>query len=171
MSNEKHHYRKVFKSDHLGVADLEDFLESDARLIFTISHVRQEYGVKVAGRKGDHNIAYFAEDIKPLVVNATNSKVLKGFTGSSFVEDWQNISVELYIDPTAKLAGEVVGGVRISPNKPRLEKNELTPEKEKAWNNAVAAYQRDKNFDAIEKRMAISDQNKQAIIEAANAVS
>ena len=87
MSN-KTHYRKVFKSDHLGVADLEDLIEAGSSLVFKIKLVKQEYGVKVAGRKGDHNIAYFNEPIKPLVLNATNSKTLKGLCGgSAFVED------------------------------------------------------------------------------------
>ena len=58
MSNQTH-YRKVFKSDHLGVADLEDFIEAKSNLIFTVREVKQEIGVRVAGRKGNHNIAYF----------------------------------------------------------------------------------------------------------------
>ena len=62
----KTHYRKVFKSDHLGVADLEDLVEAKSNLIFTIKQVKQEIGVRVAGRKGNHNIAYFNENIKPL---------------------------------------------------------------------------------------------------------
>lgn len=170
MSN-KTHYRKVFKSDHLGVADLEDFLEAGQRLVFTIAEVKQEYNVKVAGRTINANIAYFKEGIKPLVVNSTNSKVLKKFTGSSFVEDWKNLAIELYIDPTAKLKGEVVGGVRISPNKPQTQKQELTPNMEKAWSNAIAAYKRDGNLNKVLERMAISSENQEAIKEAANEVS
>ena len=64
----KTHYRKVFKSDHLGCADLEDFIEQSSDLIFTIKQVRQEFGAKVAGKKIDANIAYFSENIKPLIL-------------------------------------------------------------------------------------------------------
>ena len=98
--NEQHktHYRKVFKSDHLGAADLEDMIESGSNLIFTVSHVNQEYGARVAGKKIDANIAYFKEDIKPMVVNSINSKALKKLSGgSSFIEDWKNIKVQMYI--------------------------------------------------------------------------
>lgn len=116
----KTHYRKVFKSDHLGVADLEDFIEEGKSLIFTIKEVKQEYDVKVAGRKGNFNIAYFVEKIKPLVLNATNSKILKGFSdGSPFVEDWKNKLIELYIDTNVKMKGDIVGGVRIRPIQPK----------------------------------------------------
>lgn len=165
----KTHYRKVFKSDHLGVADLEDFTEEGKELIFTITHVTQEIGVAVAGRKGNYNIAYFKEPIKPLVLNATNSKVMKSFfNGSPFVEDWKNVTVQLYIDPTAKLKGEMVGGVRVHPERPAQAKPELLAGT-KAWTNAIAAYKRDGNFNAVEKRMIVSDAAKEEIkAEAAN---
>ena len=48
----KTHYRNVFKSDHLGSADLEDLIEQGVQLCFTIKEVRQEKGAKVAGKKG-----------------------------------------------------------------------------------------------------------------------
>lgn len=132
--SEKHHFRKVFKSDHLGVADLEDYIEEGRKLIFTIKEVRQFRGeyingkmigrISVAGKDIDANIAYFVEpNVKPLVLNATNSKIVKGFAGGSpFVEDWQNIPIELYIDENVKMKGEVVTGVRIKPIKPTIEK-------------------------------------------------
>jgi hypothetical protein len=119
---EKHHYRKVFKSDHLGVADLEDLIEEKKSLIFTIKHVKQEYDVTVAGKKGNFNIAYFAEPIKPLVLNAGNSKIIKSFcNGSPFVEDWKNVLVELTIDANVKFGKDMVSGVRIRPSQPKAK--------------------------------------------------
>lgn len=119
---EKTHYRKVFKSDHLGVADLEDSIERNETLFYTIKEVKQEYGISVAGRKGNHNIAYFVEGIKPLVLNATNSKIVKSFNnGSPFVEDWSNTKIELYIDAGVKMKGEIVGGVRVRPIQPKTK--------------------------------------------------
>lgn len=164
MSNDnKTHYRKVFKSDHLGVADLEDLIECKSNLVFTIKHVRQEFGVKVAGRKGNFNIAYFNESIKPLVLNATNSKVMKALAGgSAFVEDWGGIKVRLYIDPTASFGGEITGGVRINPN-PVAARPVITKDNEKRWKNATAAYLREGNFDAVLERADISDEDMQLI--------
>jgi len=124
---DKTHYRKVFKSDHLGVADLEDFIERNEAMFYTIKEVKQEYGITVAGRKGNHNIAYFVEGIKPLVLNATNSKIVKSFNnGSPFVEDWRNTKIELFIDANVKMKGEIVGGVRIRPIQPKT-KSTLKP--------------------------------------------
>lgn len=122
METKKHHYRNVFKSDHLGSADLEDLIEQGHNLIFTISHARQELGAKVAGKKMDANVVYFKENIKPMVVNATNGKIIKSFTGSSFVEDWNNVLVELYIDEKVRAVnGGTTQGVRIRPIQPQIK--------------------------------------------------
>lgn len=150
---EKHHYRKVFKSDHLGSADLEDFIEEKKSLVFNIREVKQEIGATVAGKKGNFNIAYFVEQIKPLVLNATNSKTVKMFAGGSpFVEDWKNIPVELYIDENVKMKGEIVGGIRIRLTKPQLP--QLTADS-KAYQNAVAHIRNGGNIADIEKRFTI----------------
>ena len=116
----KTHYRNVFKSDHLGSADLEDLIEQGVQLCFTIKEVRQEKGAKVAGKKGDFNIAYFVEKIKPLVLNATNSKQLSIFAKSKFVEDWSGLYIELYVEENVKaVSGGITQGVRIRPVLPQ----------------------------------------------------
>ena len=131
----KSHYRKVFKSDHLGTPDLEEFIEEGKGMIYTIKYVTQfvldsnikNSGITVAGKRIGANIAYFKEEIKPLVLNSTNSKQVAKFTGSKFVDDWNNVLIELYIDTNVKMKGQVVGGVRIRPTQPQLTKEELTP--------------------------------------------
>lgn len=159
----KTHYRKVYKSDHLGVADLEDYMEQGVQLIFNIREVRQEMNVMVAGRKGNHNIAYFIEKgVKPWVINAGNAKVLRGFSNSIYVEDWAGLCIQLYADPSVKMKGEVVGGVRVMPQQPRTTKPELQPNTTQ-WNNAVIAYKRDGNLNKVLSRVTISDQNQKSI--------
>jgi len=151
MENTKTHYRKVFKSDHLGVADLEDYLENNRKLIFNIKEVQQfllengnkNSGVVVAGRRISANIAYFHEGIKPLVLNSTNSKIVKSFNNKSpFVENWSNTVVELYIDSNVKMKGEIVGGVRIKPIQPVMKIkpifNETNFEKAKKANATIS---------------------------------
>lgn len=120
MSTQLHHYRTVYKSDHLGVADLEEMIEAGKQLIFVIKEVRQERNVSVAGKKGDFNIAYFTDpSIKPWVLNAGNAKIVKNFSKTdAFVENWKNIPIELYVDYNVKMKGEIVGGVKIKPTQP-----------------------------------------------------
>jgi len=118
---EKTHYRKVFKSHHLSSADLEDFAEQGKQLVFTIKHVTQHLkedsikgsGVQVAGKRISANIAHFEESIKPLVLNATNSKQVAKIVGSSFTQDWQNVKVELFVMQNVKMKGDITTGIRI----------------------------------------------------------
>ena len=142
-------YRKVYKSDHLGVVDLEEMLENGQSLKLTIKHVKQEIGAIVAGNKGNYNIAYFVEPIKPWVLNAGNAGIIKGFTKSTETDNWNNVAVELYIDENVKMKGQVVGGVRIKPVQPQVKTklvfNESNFEKAKAAGASIekikAAYE------------------------------
>lgn len=120
-------YRSVYKSDHLGVIDLEELIENGKQLIFTIKEVKQELGVVVAGNRGNFNIAYFKENIKPLVLNATNANTVRKLAGGSTnTDNWNNVLVELYIDNSVKMKGQIVGGVRIKTQKPIINKVEVT---------------------------------------------
>lgn len=162
----KTHYRKVFKSDHLGIADLEDFIEEKVTLIFTIKEVKQEYNVSVAGKKGNFNIAYFVEPfIKPLVLNATNSKTVKMLAGGSpFVENWKNIPVELYIDNTVKMKGEVVGGVRL--RKAIIQaKEDLAPDHIR-WAGACKSLKAGTTtIEAIKKNFSLTPDNEKLLLQ------
>ena len=129
----KTHYRKVYKSDHLGVADLEEYKEEGMQnFIFTIKEVRQfelvpgdkNSGVTVGGRRGSHNIVYWTDPkIKPWALNAKNSKMLRDFFNSSFIQDWKNLTIELFIQNGVKaVTGGTTDGVRIRPVLPIIEK-------------------------------------------------
>lgn len=164
MKNSKAHYRKVFKSDHLGVADLEEMIEDGVKLVFTIKEVKQYIldptikgsGVVVAGKRIGANIAYFVEDIKPLVLNATNSKRMKSFTNSNFVQDWKNIPIELYADQSVKMKGEIIGGVRIKQVKPKA-KVKKQPFTEDHFEKAKSV---DASIDQIKKKYTITEEIK-----------
>jgi hypothetical protein len=121
MSNDN--YRNVYKSDHLGAVDLEEFIEAGRPLVFVIKEVKQEIGAKVAGKKGDFNIAYFHEGIKPWVLNSGNAKIIRSFAGKSAtnsVSTWKDIPVELYVDYNVKFGSDTVSGVRVKPTKPAM---------------------------------------------------
>lgn len=164
----KTHYRKVFKSDHLGIADLEDFIEEKKPLTFTIKEVKQEIGVSVAGKKGNFNIAYFVEKIKPLVLNATNSKLVKLIAGGSpFVEDWKNITVALYIDENVKMKGEIVGGVRL---KAAVQTLPFLTKESVAYPKVVAHITGGGSMDDIRKKYTLTEEIIKQINSDANVI-
>lgn len=119
-------YRNVYKSDHLGSVDIEEFIEAGRPLIFTISHVTQGKS-KVAGKSGEFNIAYFVDKIKPWVLNSGNAKIIRCLAGqeaTNSVSTWKNILVELYIDYNVKFGNDIVSGVRVKPIKPNVAPKE-----------------------------------------------
>ena len=135
-------YRNVYKSDHLGSVDLEEFMEAGRPLIFTIKEVRQQIGAKVAGKKGDFNIAYFVEDIKPWVLNSGNAKIIRSFAGkeaTNSVSTWKNIPVELYVDYNVKFGSDTVSGVRVKQIQPTLKPKEKPVFTETNFEKALSA--------------------------------
>ena len=113
-------FRNPYKSDHLSTPDLEEMIEEKKSLVFTIKQVKQEQTV-VAGQRGLFNIAYFKEDIKPLVLNSGNANIVRGFTKSKSidVDKWEAVVVELYVDFNVKMKGEIKSGIRIKPLQPK----------------------------------------------------
>jgi hypothetical protein len=122
--------------------------------------------------KDQFNTAHFVEKeirpgekLKPMILNATNSKTMKGLTGSAFIDDWQNVRITVYVDPNVRFAKETVEGLRISPIPPADGKKMLTPEMTKAWANAKAAYKRDGNLDAVLARAEMSAEHQAQLIK------
>ena len=162
MSEEKTHYRKAFNSPYLSSADIL------GPTILTVKRVTLEID-QTKKTKDLFNTAYFVESelragekLKPMILNAHNSKIMKELGGSHFIEDWVNIPVTIYVDSNVKFGRDTVEGLRISPQPPQTQKPDLTPDSS-AWANAVAAYKRDGNLDKVLARMNISAENQQLI--------
>lgn len=162
MVEEKTHYRKAFNSPYLSSSDIVE------PIILTIKYVSLEKD-KTNKTKDLFNTAHFAEkeirkgeELKPMILNATNSRTMKSLTGSAWIEDWSNIKVTIYVDKNVKMMGDTVEGLRISTEHPNTAKPEIEPGT-KWWDNAVSAYVRDKNFTEIEKHASISEHNKKLI--------
>ena len=160
---EKTHYRKAFDSPYLSSADIVE------PVVLTISHVTLEAD-RTKKTKDVFNTAHFVEKeirhgekLKPMILNAGNSKTMKGLTGSAFIDDWQNVQVTVYVDGNVRFGRETVEGLRISPHKP--EAKMLTPANTKLWEGAKTAYKRDKSLDAVLARISISDEYQSLLIE------
>ena len=90
---EKTHYRKAFDSPYLSSADIVE------PTVLTVARVSLEVD-RTKKTKDMFNTAHFVEKelrpgekLKPMILNASNSKTMKGLTGSAFIDDWQNIRI------------------------------------------------------------------------------
>jgi len=161
--SDKTHYRKAFDSPYLSSADIVE------PTVLTVSHVRLE-GDRTKKTKDHFNTAYFAEKeirpgekLKPMILNATNSKTMKGLTGSAFIDDWCNVKITVYVDHNVRFAKETVDGLRISPQAPQVRS--LTPANAKGWANAKAAYKRDGNLKAVLSKVEMSPEHQQQLMD------
>lgn len=132
MSKKFFHYRNAFKSDHLASADIEELQENNnGKAILTLQKVQYFEGRSVAGRKMDRSlIAFFVQDVKPMVVNATNAKILAKLIGSSNVNTWLDLvlNIELYVADTT-MKGQRTTGIRIKATLPTVTKPTITGER------------------------------------------
>jgi len=166
MEKQLTHYRKVFNSPYLSSADIVE------PTVLTISKVTQEID-KTQKTKDIFNTAYFQEKfirdgeaLKPMILNATNSRTMKKLTDKDFIEEWSNTVVTIYVDTNVKHMGTIVDGLRISTEPPITRKPDLIPDTDK-WDRAIKVYKEDGKFDRVEKHVNISDKNKEMIIELA----
>lgn len=173
MTTEKTHYRKAFDSPYLSSADIVD------ATVLTIKFVSLEID-RTKKTKDLFNTAHFSEKelrpgepLKPMILNASNSKTMKALTGSHWIDDWKDIHVTIYVDHNVRFGKETVEGLRISPY--AAERRYLTPVQVKAWANAKAAYRRDGNLDAVLEKVSMSDDHQAQLMdecrEPSNAVS
>lgn len=116
--SEKTHYRKAFDSPYLSAADIVE------PTVLTVKYVRLEKD-RTKKTSDEFNTAHFAEReirpgeaLKPMILNATNSKTLKALTGSPFIDDWSGLRVTVYVDPGVRFGKETVEGLRISTDHP-----------------------------------------------------
>lgn len=165
MTTEKTHYRKAFNSPYLSSADIV------GPTILTVARVELSSDA-TKKTKDFFNTAHFVEreirkgeKLKPMILNAHNSKVMKELTGSHFLEDWANTPITIYVDSNVRFGRETVEGLRISPQPPVQKRPVVTRENAKMWERAKAAYLRDGNLDAVLEKADISDEDQQAIIQ------
>lgn len=162
---DKTHYRKAFNSPYLSSADITE------ETSLTISRVVLEPD-KTNRTNESFNTAYFeekeirkGEKLKPMILNAGNSEVIRKIVGTKYLEDWRNIKIIVFVNPQVKLMGDIVEGLRLKvpPVKP-----DVTPANERTWNRAKEVYKRDKNFDEVLKHANMSPENQAKAIEESN---
>lgn len=114
------------KSTHLAGVDVETMrAEKNGPLILTIREAYYNTGVEVSGNKTNGYFIEFVEkDVKPMVLNSGNRKVIASIvkeatkcesTESRNIANWLGHKIELIFDPSVKMMGQVVGGIKVVP--------------------------------------------------------
>jgi hypothetical protein len=91
-------------------------LEDGDDLIVTVKKIALE---DMPGDGGEQRWAcYFRELPKALVLNTTSIRVMEKAYGGD-TDSWIGKKVALYVDPNVSFKGQVVGGLRLRPVKPK----------------------------------------------------
>lgn len=104
------HWKKLTNPDYLGAYALTP----NQDLIATIKSVANEVVTGADGKKETCLVMRFAENIKPMILNATNSKTITNLLKTPYIEEWTGRKIQIYSEKV-KAFGEVVDALRIRP--------------------------------------------------------
>lgn len=111
MEQEKTHWKKLINLDYIGSQDCQQ------DTIIEITKVVREMVTGNGGKKEECTVAYL-KDMKPFILNRTNSKMITKLLKSPYIEDWVGKRITVYPTMTS-VAGEQVECLRVRPVLPK----------------------------------------------------
>lgn len=102
------HWKKLSNPNYLGAYSIEDGKD----LVLTIGAVKQEEVIGTDGKKEDCIVCYWAEPQKPMILNATNAKMIQKLLNTPYIEQWAGHKVQIGIEKV-KAFGDVVEALRV----------------------------------------------------------
>ena len=110
------HWKTQFNYDYLGAYSLPDGKD----IILTIRETKKEQVVGASGKKEECFVAYFFENVKPMILNRTNCKTLTKIFKNPNFESWINKQIQIGA-VLVDAFGEKVDSLRIRPFIPKVE--------------------------------------------------
>lgn len=111
----KTHWKKLTNPNYLGSWSFQPGEEKTV----TIKEVKQEIITNQNGKE-ECTIAYFHEDVKPLILNKTNGEMIAKVWGTPYIEDWSGKKITLKVKKISAF-GEMMDAVRVSNKRPTEE--------------------------------------------------
>ncbi len=159
MSEQKTHWKETCDYKYLGAYSLAP---SNEDIVVTITHVSFEEVTGENNRKETCKIAHFKENIKSMILNKTNMKVIEKLY-NPYIEDWRNLRVEIGIQNVRSKGGEFVDALRIRHEIP--SKDELKPDTE-TWGHAKGHMSNGNvTIAQIKEKYELSEVNEKLLIK------
>jgi hypothetical protein len=152
------HWKKVIDHNFINEGDLDG-----GTIIATIKEIKLEEITSTGGKKDQKHVLHFAEpNIKPLILSAKeNFKALEKVSGTPHIENWAGVKIEIWYNPNVKFGRETVGGVRIKPTAPVIQKPAIP---ESMWTAAQQKMSKgETSIEAIEKNYTLTSEQKQIL--------
>ena len=111
----KTHWKKLTNPNYLGSYAFQPGEEKTV----TMKEVKREI-VQNENGKEECTVVYFAEDVKPLILNKTNAAMISKVWGTPYIEDWPGRKIVLKVKKISAF-GDMVDAVRVSNERPTEE--------------------------------------------------
>jgi len=153
---------KYRKSTHLAGIDVETIIADKGSCILTIKEAFYDTNVDVSGNKTAGYFLEFIENVKPMVINSGNRKIIGNIvkalkkidnTQSRNIGNWAGVQIELLFDPSVKMMGKVVGGIKIAE---KYEKPLLIKDSENFKNCKIALEKGTGTIEMIKSKYNVS---------------
>ena len=114
------HWKKLTNPNYLGAYSIENGQD----LILTIKYVQEEKVNGPDGKKDDCVVCHFSENVKPMILNATNMKTITKLYKTPYIEEWTGKKIQIGIEKV-KAFGDVVEALRVRKVVPKVEPEKL----------------------------------------------
>jgi len=171
----KTHWKKLYNPDYLGAYSLYTDDGRKIEPIYTIKSVAKETVPNPEGKKGECIIMHFIEEPKPMVVNATNAKIITKLYKTPYIEEWIGCKIQLYATEV-KAFGDVVDALRIKPIVPKITQTAEIPHcadcsgKIEAFGDRNAAYMAEYTHKKYGKPLCAGCAQRRADLEKADKI-
>ena len=108
----KTHWREIKQTDFLGNHDLNDGSGGFREITATIKQAKKQKVKDMNGDESTELVLDFADGLKPMILNVTNSRMLAKLFKSSYIEDWAGKKIIIGTEKV-KAWGEMHDGLRI----------------------------------------------------------
>ena len=107
------HWKKLSNPLYLGSYEFEQGQE----MTLTISNVKKEMVTGPDGKKEECIVCYWKENVKPMILNATNCKAIAKLYRTPYIENWAGKQIILRVQQV-RAFGDVVDALRVKPELP-----------------------------------------------------
>ena len=129
------HWKTQFNYDYLGAYSLPEGKD----IILTLRETKREQVTGTSGKKEECFVAYFYEDVKPMILNRTNCKTMEKLFKTPNFEEWLNKQIQIG-STRVQAFGEMVDSLRIRPFLPKTDNSLPTVETGSVvWKNILDA--------------------------------
>lgn len=109
------HWKKLTNPNYLGAYSIENGRD----IVLTIKNVSEETVTGTDGKKENCVVCCFDENVKPMILNATNMKTIQKLYKTPYIEDWVGKKIQIGIEKV-KAFGEIVEALRVRKNIPQI---------------------------------------------------